>query len=172
MAKIKTNTVKQGVALLSVYICATWRQNLQILCGVILIHEVWQIALVFQGPMHCLPVSTPYITKAHTETKRSKALALETTYAYDFPDLFKNSMIDIWRTHRSKYSSQSCQTPLDSEVCSYQELVLDEDGKSVTEGHCYPGEYYLHSSRIRIFVATGFYFSIFDKVWNSNALRG
>ena len=45
------------------------------------------------GPMHCLPVSTPYITKAHTETKRSKAMALETTYAYDFPDLFKSNMI-------------------------------------------------------------------------------
>ena len=28
------------------------------------------------GPMHCLPVSTPYITKAHTETKRSKALGM------------------------------------------------------------------------------------------------
>lgn len=92
----------------------------------------------FKGPMHCLPVSTPYITKAHTETKRSKALALETTYAYDFPDLFKNSIIEIWRNHRSKFPEDGPH-PLDSEVCSYQELVLDEEGKQVTEGHCYPG---------------------------------
>nr|APH81346.1 ACC [Paracyclopina nana] len=91
------------------------------------------------GPMHCLPVSTPYITKAHTETKRSKALALETTYAYDFPDLFKNSLIEVWREHRTHCQVSTCVHPLDSEVCSYQELVLDEDGKSVTEGHCYPG---------------------------------
>ena len=88
--------------------------------------------------MHCLPVSTPYITKAHTETKRSKALALETTYAYDFPDLFKNSIIEMWRSHRSKFPEDGPH-PLDSEVCSYQELVLDEEGKQVTEGHCYPG---------------------------------
>ena len=90
--------------------------------------------------MHCLPVSTPYITKAHTETKRSKALALETTYAYDFPDLFKNSLIEVWREHRTNCQlGKDCPHPLDSEVCAYQELVLDEDGKSVTEGHCYPG---------------------------------
>ena len=87
--------------------------------------------------MHCLPVSTPYITKAHTETKRSKALALETTYAYDFPDLFKNNVISIWREYRAVHPD--CDHPLDSEVCTYQELVLDEDGKSVSEGHCYPG---------------------------------
>jgi acetyl-CoA carboxylase/biotin carboxylase 1 len=90
--------------------------------------------------MHCLPVSTPYITKAHTETKRSKALALETTYAYDFPDLFKKNIIEIWREHKLKCSdTESCYHPMDSEVCTYQELVLDEDGKHVTEGHCYPG---------------------------------
>ena len=90
--------------------------------------------------MHCLPVSTPYITKAHTETKRSKALALETTYAYDIPDLFKNSIIDVWRLHRSKFQHESETVhPLDSEVFSYQELVLDDEGKQVTEGHCYPG---------------------------------
>ena len=71
--------------------------------------------------MHCLPVSTPYITKAHTETKRSKALALETTYAYDIPDLFKNNIIEMWRVHRSNFPDQN--SPLDSEVCSYQELV-------------------------------------------------
>jgi acetyl-CoA carboxylase/biotin carboxylase 1 len=91
--------------------------------------------------MHCLPVSTPYITKAHTETKRSKALTLETTYAYDFPDLFKNNLVEAWRDHRNACTlgAANCFHPMDSEVCSYQELVLDEDGKSVTEGHCYPG---------------------------------
>jgi hypothetical protein len=79
------------------------------------------------GPMHYLPVSTPYITKAHTETKRSKAMALETTYAYDFPDLFKSNMVDIWKEYRAKWGQANC--PPDSEICTYQELVLDEDGK-------------------------------------------
>ena len=79
--------------------------------------------------MHYLPVSTPYITKAHTETKRSKAMALETTYAYDFPDLFKSNMVDIWKEYRAKWGPANC--PPDSEICTYQELVLDEDGKKI-----------------------------------------
>ncbi len=87
--------------------------------------------------MHNLPVSTPYITKAHTETKRSKALALETTYAYDFPALFKNNLIEMWREHRLR--NPDCVCPADSEVCSYVELVLDSEEKKVVEGHCYPG---------------------------------
>ncbi len=37
------------------------------------------------GAWHGLPVSTPYMTKDFLETKRSKAQALETTFAYDFP---------------------------------------------------------------------------------------
>jgi acetyl-CoA carboxylase/biotin carboxylase 1 len=41
------------------------------------------------GPWHGLPVSTPYMTKDFLEAKRSKAQALETTYVYDFPDIFK-----------------------------------------------------------------------------------
>jgi len=89
------------------------------------------------GPMHYLPVSTPYITKAHTELKRSKAMALETTYAYDFPDLFKRNMIDIWNEHRARFPNSV--HPPDSEICTNQELVLDEDGKKVTERTCYPG---------------------------------
>ena len=55
-------------------------------------------------------------------------LALETTYAYDFPDLFKNNTIAIWREHRATCTQPNCVHPLDSEVCTYQELVLDEDG--------------------------------------------
>ena len=53
---------------------------------------------------------------------------METTYAYDFPDLFKNNTIAIWREHRATCTQPNCVHPLDSEVCTYQELVLDEDG--------------------------------------------
>lgn len=91
------------------------------------------------GPMHGLPVSTPYITKAHTETKRSKALSLETTYAFDYPEIFANNLRDIWREHEASCQNESCQHPKEADMCNYVELLLDADEKFVVEGNCYPG---------------------------------
>jgi acetyl-CoA carboxylase/biotin carboxylase 1 len=54
-----------------------------------------------KGPLHGLPVSTPYMTKDYLETKRSKALAVETTFVYDYPDLFKVNLKEIWKGHFS-----------------------------------------------------------------------
>ena len=48
-----------------------------------------------EGPMHGLPVSTPYMTKDFLETKRSRALALETTYVYDFPEMFRYVLLQL-----------------------------------------------------------------------------
>ena len=45
-------------------------------------------------------------------------MALETTYAYDFPDLFKSNMVDIWKEYRAKWGKANC--PPDSEICTYQ----------------------------------------------------
>jgi hypothetical protein len=63
------------------------------------------LKLCLQGPLHGLPVSTPYMTKDYLETKRSKALALETTFVYDYPDLFKVNLKDIWKEHVTKCSA-------------------------------------------------------------------
>jgi hypothetical protein len=45
------------------------------------------------------------MTKDYLETKRSKALALETTFVYDYPDLFKVNLKDIWKEHVTKCSA-------------------------------------------------------------------
>ena len=45
-------------------------------------------------------------------------MALETTYAYDFPDLFKRNMIDIWNEHRARFPNSV--HPPDSEICTNQ----------------------------------------------------
>ena len=42
------------------------------------------------------------MTKDYLETKRSKAIALETTFVYDYPDLFKVNLKEIWKEHISK----------------------------------------------------------------------
>ena len=62
-----------------------------------------------RGPWHGLPVSTPYMTKDHLEMKRSKAQANNTTYVYDFPELFKINVQAAWKewlaAAQAKYSS-------------------------------------------------------------------
>lgn len=41
-----------------------------------------------QGPLHDLPISTPYMTKDYLQLKRFQAQSNGTTYVYDFPDMF------------------------------------------------------------------------------------
>ena len=63
------------------------------------------IKLFFQqekGPWHGLPVSTPYMTKDHLEMKRSKAQTNNTTYVYDYPELFKLNVAAAWKDHLAK----------------------------------------------------------------------
>lgn len=56
-----------------------------------------------KGAWHGLPVSTPYMTKDHLEMKRSKAQAANTTYVYDFPELFRINVMNNWREHMSAH---------------------------------------------------------------------
>ena len=46
------------------------------------------------------------MTKDYLETKRSKALALETTFVYDYPDLFKVNLKEIWKEHKAACNAQ------------------------------------------------------------------
>ncbi|QQP49798.1 Uncharacterized protein FKW44_010585, partial [Caligus rogercresseyi] len=76
-----------------------------------------------QGPLHGLPVSTPYMTKDFLEMKRSRAQAVDTTF--DF------------------HALQNVENPpfrSDSEVFSCTELVLDSNELKVVEQKRYPGE--------------------------------
>lgn len=42
-----------------------------------------------QGPLHDLPISTPYMTKDYLQLKRFQAQSNGTTYVYDIPDMFQ-----------------------------------------------------------------------------------
>merc|ERR1719245_1764589 len=55
-----------------------------------------------KGAWHGLPVSTPYMTKDHLEMKRSKAQETNTTYVYDYVELFKINGIAAWKEHKAK----------------------------------------------------------------------
>ena len=98
---------------------------------------------VDQGPMHGLPVSTPYMTKDFLETKRSQALRLETTYVYDFPEMFRMNLRDLWKEWRRKNNNSATKTAGASDVEMFfncVELVLDNEGRRVVERKRYPGE--------------------------------
>ena len=103
-----------------------------------------------QGPWHGLPVSTPYMTKDFLETKRSKAQTLETTFAYDYPEIFRVSLKEIWRSHARKIEAEISNNPngglkkvlipSDLEMFQCTELVLTPDEAKVVERKRYPGK--------------------------------
>lgn len=105
--------------------------------------------------MHGLPISAPYVTKDYLETKRDMALQQETTYVYDYPDIFHVIIKDIWKEHVAKcasaderqqtfdYGRRCSHLPKDvteAELFSSVELVLNPEETKVVERARYPGE--------------------------------
>lgn len=52
-----------------------------------------------QGPLHGLPVSTPYVTKDFLQQKRFQAQSAGTTYVYDIPDMFRQMIENLWQEY-------------------------------------------------------------------------
>jgi len=50
-----------------------------------------------QGPLHGLPITTPYVTKDYLQQKRFQAQQSGTTYVYDFPDMFRQTVDRCWK---------------------------------------------------------------------------
>lgn len=74
------------------------------------------------GSMHLQPSFTPYPTKEWLQPRRYKAHLMGTTYVYDFPELFRQSVQVQW--HRVSHQDPSVKVPND--VLEAVELVLDE----------------------------------------------
>ncbi|TNY18634.1 acetyl-CoA carboxylase [Rhodotorula diobovata] len=72
-----------------------------------------------QGAFHLQPVNFPYPTKEWLQPKRYKAHVVGTTYAYDFPDLFRQAI-------RKQWKAVGKTAPTEPLVAT--ELVLDEFG--------------------------------------------
>ncbi|KAI8988392.1 acetyl-CoA carboxylase [Mycotypha africana] len=75
------------------------------------------------GPMHMQSLSAPYPTKEWLQPRRYKAHLMGTTYVYDFPELFRQSVQNQW-TQVQKHNPLLKQP---SHLVEAKELVLDED---------------------------------------------
>lgn len=91
-----------------------------------------------KGPWHGLPVSTPYMTKDHLEMKRSKAQAANTTYVYDFPEIFKINVASAWKDFVTTARSP-VNPPNPSDMVTVVEYHLNDQDRLVPVKR-FPGE--------------------------------
>uniref|UniRef100_A0A665X8A4 acetyl-CoA carboxylase n=1 Tax=Echeneis naucrates TaxID=173247 RepID=A0A665X8A4_ECHNA len=82
-----------------------------------------------QGPLHGMLINTPYVTKDLLQSKRFQAQSLGTTYVYDFPEMFRQALKKLW--HSSQAYAHLPKCPLPSELLTFTELVLDDQGQLV-----------------------------------------
>ncbi|KAM9329623.1 acetyl-CoA carboxylase 2 isoform 2-T2 [Gastrophryne carolinensis] len=73
------------------------------------------------GHMHGMLINTPYVTKDLLQSKRFQAQTLGTTYVYDFPEMFRQALFKLW----------GLGEPRSSDILTYTELVLDNQGQLV-----------------------------------------
>ncbi|XP_026734900.1 acetyl-CoA carboxylase isoform X3 [Trichoplusia ni] len=91
-----------------------------------------------QGPMHGLPISTPYVTKDYLQQKRFLATSQGTTYVYDIPDMFRQMVERRWR---ECIEEGSVDGPQPDNVMTLVELVVEPDGeRRVVEVTRLPGQ--------------------------------
>ncbi|XP_065669761.1 acetyl-CoA carboxylase isoform X2 [Hydra vulgaris] len=92
----------------------------------ILVFKSWGERL---GEYHGLPINTPYVTKDYLQYKRFAAQSQNTTYVYDFPELFRQALLRQW-----KYWTDKCGIAFDTkkEVIEVSELWLDNNQQLVS----------------------------------------
>ncbi|EJU03511.1 acetyl CoA carboxylase [Dacryopinax primogenitus] len=77
------------------------------------------------GPLHLQPVKTPYTTKESLQPRRYQAHLVGTTYVYDYPDLFRQALKQVWA--KANKLNPAIIAPKD--VLDSKELVMDENGE-------------------------------------------
>lgn len=89
------------------------------------------------GPLHELPIATPYMTKDYLQFKRFQAQSNGTTYVYDFPDMFQKALTKIW--HDFLEDRPDIEMP--RQVLHCVELVIDPNNPTrLLEQKRVPGE--------------------------------
>ncbi|XP_016913942.1 acetyl-CoA carboxylase isoform X3 [Apis cerana] len=88
------------------------------------------------GPMHGLPISTPYLTKDYLQAKRFQAQSAGTTYVYDLPDMFRQQTEKLWHKYIEEREQSDITIP--NTVMDCVELVLE--GENLVEQKRLPGE--------------------------------
>ncbi|KRZ71508.1 Acetyl-CoA carboxylase, partial [Trichinella papuae] len=89
------------------------------------------------GPLHNLAVSTPYQAKDHMQQKRYLAQKMGTTYVYDYPEMFRQALLKLWRERNAELGYED--EPSSVEVLQGVELALDNHGDLI-EVNRIPGE--------------------------------
>ncbi|KAJ3476483.1 hypothetical protein NLG97_g9117 [Lecanicillium saksenae] len=79
-----------------------------------------------KGPLHLLPVNTPYATKNWDQPKRYKAHLMGTQYVYDFPELFRQAIQNSWVKAVKAQPGLAAHQPKTGDCISFSELVLDD----------------------------------------------
>ncbi|CAB4070280.1 ACACA [Lepeophtheirus salmonis] len=72
--------------------------------------------------------------------EESRAQAVDTSFVYDFPDIFKMGLREIWKDYHALQNNLNPAFRSDSEIFSCTELVLDSNEMKVIEQKRYPGE--------------------------------
>ena len=90
-----------------------------------------------QGPMHGIAVDAPYLTRDFLQQKRCSAQLMETTYVYDYPDMFRQACKMQWESHIRDHGLPKSILP--KEYIRNTELVLDKHD-NLTEIHRVPGQ--------------------------------
>lgn len=80
-----------------------------------------------QGRLDGYPVTFYYQFMTPLQTRRSKMLNLETSYVYDFPQIFEHAVSGAWKTYRS----MGGDVPAPAKVLEAQELILGSSGELV-----------------------------------------
>ncbi|XP_072389220.1 acetyl-CoA carboxylase isoform X2 [Diabrotica undecimpunctata] len=92
-----------------------------------------------QGPLHGLPISTPYIPKDYLQQKRFQAQSIGTTYVYDFPDMFRQVVDLQWKQFTQARLNENITIP--DKLMDIVELILDPETESrLIEQKRVPGE--------------------------------
>ena len=107
------------------------------------------------GPLHGLPISTPYMTKDYLQRKRFAAQLNGTTYVYDYPDMFRQTCKRMWNEYIARYPKENIVMP--ECLVSSIELVLNDDDVLVEQKRL-PGSLLLQFTFFSIF----FFFINFD----------
>jgi len=101
-----------------------------------------------RGPLHGLPISTPYMTKDYLQRKRFAAQLNGTTYVYDYPDMFRQTCKRMWNEYSARYPKESIVMP--ECLVTSVELVLD-DNDVLVEQKRLPGNISIQSLDDSIF---------------------
>lgn len=89
------------------------------------------------GPLHELPIATPYMTKDYLQFKRFQAQSNGTTYVYDFPDMFTTALTKMWED----YLENRPDLEMPRQVLHCIELVIDPNNATrLLEQKRVPGE--------------------------------